>query len=120
MLRSCLPHLVGSIQVDIADDRIAGIAVDLDLILTAEGVFKLNLIYIDRIKDAAHITQMAVGVVHIKAGCALCFDRLINVSGDSALCFRPLVPEVRAQGTLIWKRYQVLSPAVRLFIEQLR
>lgn len=53
-------------------------------------------------------------------GFALCFDRLINVSGDSALCFRPLLPEISVQGTLIWKRYQVLSPAVRLFIEQLK
>lgn len=53
-------------------------------------------------------------------GCAICFDRLINVTGDSALCFRPLEPELRAQGTLIWKRYQVQTPAVRLFIETLR
>ena len=53
-------------------------------------------------------------------GWALCFDNLINVSGDSALCFRPLLPEIRARGTLIWKRYQVLSPAVRLFVEKLQ
>ncbi|MBO6092379.1 MAG: LysR family transcriptional regulator [Oscillospiraceae bacterium] len=53
-------------------------------------------------------------------GYALCFDRLINVSGDSALCFRPLFPELHARGTLIWKRYQVLSPVVRLFIQTLR
>ena len=53
-------------------------------------------------------------------GYALCFDRLINVSGDSVLCFRPLLPEICVQGTLIWKRYQVLSPAVRLFVEQLQ
>ena len=52
-------------------------------------------------------------------GYALCFDRLINVSGDSALCFRPLLPEICVQGTLIWKRYQVLSPAVRMFVEQI-
>ena len=53
-------------------------------------------------------------------GCALCFDNLINVSGDSALCIRPLFPEIRARGTLIWMRYQVLSPAVRLFVEKLQ
>ena len=52
-------------------------------------------------------------------GYAICFDRLINVSGDSALCFRPLIPEIRVQGTLIWKRYQVLTPAVRLFVSLL-
>jgi len=53
-------------------------------------------------------------------GYALCFDKLINVSGDSVLCFRPLIPEIRVQGTLIWKRYQVLPPAVRLFVSLLR
>lgn len=52
-------------------------------------------------------------------GYALCFDKLINVSGDSALCFHPLTPEIRAQGTLIWKRYQVLPPATRLFVSML-
>ena len=52
-------------------------------------------------------------------GYALGFDKLINVDGDSALCFRPLSPAVTVTGTLIWKRYQVLSPAVRLFAETL-
>ena len=53
-------------------------------------------------------------------GYALGFDKLINVDGDSSLCFRPLSPAVAVTGTLIWKRYQVLSPAVRLFAETLR
>ena len=53
-------------------------------------------------------------------GYALCFDRLISLSDESALCFRPLVPELRVQGTVIWKRYQVLSPAVRLFVSLLQ
>ena len=53
-------------------------------------------------------------------GYALCFDKLINVSGDSVLCFRPLIPEIRVQGTLIWKRYQVLPPVVRMFVSLLR
>ena len=53
-------------------------------------------------------------------GYALGFDQLINVTGESPLCFRPLSPPVTVIGTLIWKRYQVLSPAVRLFIEHLR
>ena len=53
-------------------------------------------------------------------GYALGFDRLVNVDGDSPLCFRPLSPAVTVAGTLIWKRYQVLSPAVRLFVETLQ
>ena len=53
-------------------------------------------------------------------GYAICFDRLINTTGDSLLCVRPLVPRMENAGNLIWKKYQVLAPAVRLFIEEIR
>ena len=53
-------------------------------------------------------------------GYAICFDRLINTTGDSRLCTRPLVPRMENAGNLIWKKYQVFSPAVRLFIEEIR
>jgi Chromosome segregation ATPases len=53
-------------------------------------------------------------------GYAICFDRLINTTGDSRLCVRPLVPRMKNAGNLIWKKYQVFSPAVRLFIEEIR
>ena len=53
-------------------------------------------------------------------GYAICFDRLINTTGDSRLCIRPLVPRIENAGNLIWKKYQVFSPAVRLFIEGIR
>lgn len=53
-------------------------------------------------------------------GYAITFDGLINTSGDSPLCFRPLVPQLIMAGNLIWKKYQILSPAVQLFIERLR
>ena len=53
-------------------------------------------------------------------GYAICFDRLINTTGNSRLCIRPLVPRIENGGSLIWKKYQVFSPAVRLFIEEIR
>lgn len=53
-------------------------------------------------------------------GYALCFDRLINTTGESPLVFRPLAVRINATGTIIWKKYQVLSPAVQLFISKLR
>ena len=53
-------------------------------------------------------------------GYAICFDRLINTTGDSPLCIRPIVPQMKAAGYLIWKKYQVFSPAVQLFIDQIR
>ena len=53
-------------------------------------------------------------------GYALCFDRLINTTGDSPLTFRPLIPQLNAAGTIIWKKYQVFPPAVQLFIDKMR
>ncbi len=53
-------------------------------------------------------------------GLALCFDKILNTTGDSPLTFRPLIPEVRVTGSLIWKKYQVFSPAVQMFIQKIR
>ncbi len=53
-------------------------------------------------------------------GYALCFDTLINTTGDSPLCSRPIVPEMKATGILIWKKYQIFSPAVQLFINTMK
>lgn len=53
-------------------------------------------------------------------GYALCFDKLINTTGDSKLTFRPVTPPLGATGTLIWKKYQVFSPAVQMFIERIQ
>lgn len=53
-------------------------------------------------------------------GYAICFDRLINTTGDSTLCVRPLVPQIRNAGNLIWKKYQIFSPAVQLYIDRVR
>ena len=53
-------------------------------------------------------------------GYAVCFERLINTAGDSPLCIRPIVPEKKTAGYLIWKKYQVFSPAVQMFIDRIR
>ena len=53
-------------------------------------------------------------------GYAICFDSLINTTGSSTLCVKPLVPRVRSAGNLIWKKYQVFSPAVQMFIDRVR
>lgn len=53
-------------------------------------------------------------------GYAVCFDKLINVSGDSNLCFRPLSPTIEAKASIIWKRYQVLSKAAECFLNELQ
>ena len=53
-------------------------------------------------------------------GYAICFDKLINVSGNSHLCFRPLSPSMKAEASVIWKRYQVFSKASDCFLRELQ
>ncbi len=53
-------------------------------------------------------------------GYALCFDKLINVTGESNLCFRPLSPAVESKAGIIWKKYQNLPKAPRKFLELLK
>lgn len=49
-------------------------------------------------------------------GIALCLDKIINVSGDSSLCFRPLKPKLEVGMSLVWKKYQVFSKSAEKFI----
>lgn len=53
-------------------------------------------------------------------GYALCFDKLIHVSSESNLCFRPLFPKMEASASIIWKRYQIFSKAAQKFIDTLQ
>lgn len=53
-------------------------------------------------------------------GYAICFDKLINTTGDSRLCMRPIIPQMTFTGSLIWKKYQGFSPAVQMFIDRVR
>lgn len=53
-------------------------------------------------------------------GYAICFDQLINVTGESNLCFRPLSPQMVAEASIIWKRYQVFSKAANCFLNALK
>ncbi len=59
-------------------------------------------------------------MVEAGMGYALCLDQLINTTGDSSLCFRPLLPEARVEMSLIWKKYQVFSKASQAFLQKVR
>lgn len=53
-------------------------------------------------------------------GYAFTFSHLINTTGNPNLCFRPLMPKVETSLYLVWKKYQVMTPANNLFLKQLR
>lgn len=53
-------------------------------------------------------------------GYALCLDKLINTTGDSHLCFKPLEPKLEASMYIAWKKYQVFTKPAEKFLLQLR
>jgi DNA-binding transcriptional LysR family regulator len=67
-------------------------------------VMSYNLVY-----NAALMVEEGVGY-------ALCLDRLVNTTGDSNLCFRPLEPPLRSSLNIVWKKYQVFSKAAEKFL----
>ncbi len=59
--------------------------------------------------------------VMVKAGVgnAISLDKLADTSKESELCFRPLCPQLESGLDIVWKKYQVFSPAAKLFLEKL-
>lgn len=50
-------------------------------------------------------------------GYAICFDKLINTTGNSLLTYRPLAPSVNVENYFIWKKHQVLTKASQCFLD---
>ncbi|MDE7325086.1 MAG: LysR family transcriptional regulator [Lachnospiraceae bacterium] len=77
-------------------------------------ISKLNIVATyDLIYNAAQFVKKGFGYV-------IALDKLINTAGDSNLCFRPLSPTFEAELYIVWKKYQVLSRASRIFLHQLK
>lgn len=53
-------------------------------------------------------------------GYAIGFDKIINTTGSSNLCFRPLAPKLENEMHIIWKKYQMFSKPAEKFIDTLR
>ncbi len=53
-------------------------------------------------------------------GYAVTLDKLINTTGNSDLCFRPLYPELISHLDIAWKKYQVFPKCAEIFLKRLR
>ena len=52
-------------------------------------------------------------------GYALSLDKLVNTTGNSALCFKPLEPKLEVGLNIVWKKSQIFSKAAKKFLERL-
>ncbi|BBA50234.1 LysR family transcriptional regulator [uncultured Fusobacterium sp.] len=52
-------------------------------------------------------------------GYALSLDKLVNTTGNSVLCFKPLEPKLEVGLNIVWKKSQIFSKAAKKFLERL-
>ena len=67
-----------------------------------------------------NLVYNAALMAEAEIGCVLCIDGLINTTGESKVCFRPLSQPVTAHVDVIWKKYQIFSRAAQIFLQFLR
>ncbi len=53
-------------------------------------------------------------------GILLSFDKIIELTPDSSLVFRPLFPLLQTKMYVIWKKYQVFTPVASRLLDELR
>ena len=97
--------LIVSHQTSINSDMMAWLKQDagkLNIVMTYDLIFNASLF------------------VRQGMGYAIALDKLINTTGDSELCFRPLSPTMEAGLCIAWKRYQVFSKASQEFLSLLK
>lgn len=76
----------------------------------------------DKLNIAATHTLFYNGAIMVEQGVGYMFtlNNLANTSKNSGLCFRPLKTNMSAEWGLIWKKYQMFSPAGKLFLEKIQ
>ena len=53
-------------------------------------------------------------------GYAITLDKLVNITNNTNVCFRPLSPKLESGLDIVWKKNQVFSPAAKLFLQKLK
>lgn len=53
-------------------------------------------------------------------GYAIGLDKLISTGADSPFVFRPLLPVTESPLDIVWKKYQIFSPAAQIFLQKLQ
>lgn len=76
----------------------------------------------ESLNTVATINLVYNAAIMVKAGIgyAITLDKLVDVSEKSELCFRPLKPKLESSLDIVWKKYQVFSPAAALFLNKLK
>ena len=77
--------------------------------------------YIDRLNIVAtyNLIYNAAKMTEVGVGYSIGLENLINTTGESNLCFRPLNPKLESGLDIVWKKHQVFSQASKLFLSKI-
>ena len=93
-------------------------------LITSRGILDTSMLYDQPLFKNVVATYSLIynGSLMVADGLGymLCLDKILNLSGDSPLCFRPLMPIVKAHMGIAWKKFQVFSKASEKFLLLLR
>lgn len=99
---------------------------DLPLIVSRQGlredIPKLFGEQIDQLHITATLNLSYNGSVLAREGVGyvLSFDKLVDTSEQSELCFRPLTPTLETKLYIIWKKYQIFTPAAEVLLNEMK
>lgn len=99
---------------------------ELPLIVSRQGlredIPKLFGTAVDKLNITATLNLVYNGAVLAREGLGyvLTFDKLVDTSEQSELCFRPLTPKLETKLYVIWKKYQVFSPVAELLLTEMK
>lgn len=76
----------------------------------------------DRLNVTATLNLTYNGSVLAREGLGyvLTFDKLADTSTESELCFRPLTPRLETKLFVVWKKYQVFTPAAEALLKEMK
>lgn len=79
-----------------------------------KDISQLNIIaYYNLVYNASLMVEEGLGY-------ALCIDKIINITEDSNICFKPFYPNLEVGMDIVWKKYQVFSRTSQKFLEALK
>lgn len=79
-----------------------------------EDLDKLNVV------TTYNLAYNASIMVEEGIGYAITLNKIVNTSGESNLCFKPLEPRLESGLNLVWKKHQVFSAASDLFLKAIQ
>ena len=75
---------------------------------------RLNVVcYYNLLFNAAVMVEQGMGI-------AFCLDHLAETTEHTGLTFRPVYPPMANRLRLVWKKYQIFSPASELFLRRMK